>query len=64
MHQLVEQRKPTLIVLEATGGLECLRVGLRVQPRRVRALARAEGRWAKYAGCPFAGPLAQKLLGE
>jgi transposase len=47
---------PTLIVLEATGGLErllltqLLQAGLpvaRVQPRRVRALARAEGCWAK-----------------
>lgn len=47
---------PALIVLEATGGLErplmaqLLQANLpvaRVQPNRVRALARAEGRWAK-----------------
>jgi transposase len=52
----LQRLQPTLIVLEATGGLErmvfaqLLQAGLptaRVQPRRVRALAHAEGRQAK-----------------
>jgi transposase len=52
----LQRLQPTLIVLEATGGLErmafaqLLQAGVptaRVQPRRVRALAHAEGRQAK-----------------
>ena len=51
----LQRLQPTLMVLEATGGLErmvvaqLLQAGVptaRVQPRRVRALAHAEGRQA------------------
>jgi transposase len=54
--QVLKERQPTLIVLEATGGLErplleALHAAdlpvVRVQPRRVRAFAVAEGRLAK-----------------
>ncbi len=54
--QGLKERQPTLIVLEATGGLErplleALHAAelpaVRVQPRRVRAFAIAEGRLAK-----------------
>lgn len=52
----LKEQQPTLIVLEASGGLErplleALQGAelpvVRVQPRRVRAFAIAEGRWAK-----------------